>query len=142
MALLRDYELMGTGVIVPNAYHVVTKVDVEKRMKDIEGPKDTSRPDQRTANHQLPGQEIHWKAGYIGKIAITVWKDEAARQAGNTPLGFLGVNPTDNIHYGIGSVYGDNSCQFFIDINSPKNNIEQAYDHLLTTPYYSGSVRV
>ncbi len=31
MALIRDYELPGTGVTVANAYHVVTKVDVEKR---------------------------------------------------------------------------------------------------------------
>lgn len=142
MALLRDYELIGTGLIVPNAYHVVTKVDVEKRVKDIEGPKDTSMPDQRTANHQRPGQEVHWKAGYIGKISITVWKDETARQSGNKPLGFLGVNPSDNIYYGIASTSGDNSCQFFLDMDSSKNHIEQAYDHLLTTEYYSGSIRV
>ena len=75
MALIRDYEIPGTGVTVSNAYHVVTKVSVEKRTSDIEGPKDSARPDQRTVGHQQVGQEINWKAGYIGTIAVTVWKD-------------------------------------------------------------------
>jgi hypothetical protein len=35
MALLRDYELPGTGLIASNAYHVVTNVKVEKRMADF-----------------------------------------------------------------------------------------------------------
>ena len=34
MALIRDYELPGTGLVVPNAYHVVTNVKVEKRTAD------------------------------------------------------------------------------------------------------------
>lgn len=138
MALIRDYELKGTGVIVPNAYHVITQVNVEKRTKDIEGPLDTSRPDLRTAGHQQPGKEIRWKAGYIGQIAITVWKDAEARSSGATPIGFIGTNPTDNKYYAINASDAD-FCLFFVDINSTKNHIEQAYDHLQTTPYYSGS---
>ena len=31
MALIKDYELPGTGVTVPNAYHVVTNVKRRKR---------------------------------------------------------------------------------------------------------------
>lgn len=140
MALIRDYELPGTGVTIPNAYHVITKIEVEKRIQDEVGPKDTSRPDERTAGHQLPGREIYWKAGYIGKIAITIWKDAAARQAGINPLGFIGVNPTDNKYYAIGTTTThDTACMFFVDITSTKNEVEQAYDYLLTTPYYSGS---
>jgi hypothetical protein len=142
MALLKDYDLPGTGVTVPNAYHVVTKVGIEKRLKDIEGPLDTSRPDQRTAGHQLPGQEINWKAGYIGTIAVTVWKDVNARNDGSRPLGFLGVHPSDNTHNSIASTDGIFECRFFIDIDSPKNHIEQAYDYLLSLPYYSGSTQI
>ena len=140
MALIRDYEIPGTGVTVPNAYHVVTKVDVEKRTSDILGPVDSARPDQRTVGHQQVGQEINWKAGYIGRIAVTVWKDLAARESGARPLGFIGVNPTDNT-YGasISDNVSDHVCKFFIDIDSTSNHIVQAYNHLKTTAYYADS---
>lgn len=143
MALIRDYELPGTGVVVPNAYHVITKVDVEKRTHNFEGPVDSARPDQRTANHQQPGKEIDWKAGYIGKIAVTVWKDLQSRESGVRPLGFLGVNPTDN-SYGasISSENTDHICKFFIDMESSDNHITQAYNHLKTTDYYQDATEV
>jgi len=32
MALIKDYELPGTGLVVSNAYHVVTDVNIKKRM--------------------------------------------------------------------------------------------------------------
>ena len=140
MALIRDYELPGTGLTVSNAYHVVTKVNVEKRMQDIEGPVDTSRPDGRTANSQEEGKEVYWKAGYIGEIAITVWKDGDARASGSNPLGFIGVNPSDN-SYGVatGTEGMDHHCKFMLDMSSTASYTEQAYNHLLTTQYYSGS---
>jgi hypothetical protein len=141
MALIRDYEIPGTGVVVPNAYHVVTKVEVDKRTHDIKPPADSSQPDGLTAGSR--GPEVHWKAGYIGKIAVTVWKDAAAREAEAKPLGFLGVNPTDNA-YGasISSPGMDHHCKFFIDINSSDNEIVQAYKHLKTTDYYKDATEV
>lgn len=141
MALIKDYEIPGTGVIVPDAYHVVTKVDVEKRTHDIIPPADTSMPDGLT--QQPKGADVDWKAGYIGKIAVTVWKDSQARLNEARPLGFLGVNPTDN-SYGaaIGSPGSDHFCKFFIDMNSSDNEITQAYKHLKTTDYYKDATEV
>jgi hypothetical protein len=140
MALIKDYELPGTGLVVPNAYHVVTKVDVEKRMQDVQGPPDSSRPDGITANSQEVGREVYWKAGYIGTIAVTVWKDAESRANGAKPIGFIGDNPSHN-EYGasIGTPGMDHKSKFFIDTNSTASHLEQAYNHLLTTPYYSGS---
>jgi hypothetical protein len=138
MALIRDYELPGTGVVVANAYHVVTSVDVEKRIADILPPPDSSRPDGLTAGAR--GPEVYWKAGYIGKIAVTVWKDAAARANNATPLGFIGVHPTDNKYNArIGPAGSDHTCNFFIDINSADNHITQAYNHLRTTDYYANA---
>jgi hypothetical protein len=140
MALIRDYELPGTGLIVSNAYHVVTKVDVEKRMHDIQGPPDKSRPNGITENSQQEGMEVYWKAGYIGTIAVTIWKDAESRASGSKPIGFIGDNPSHNEHgVSIGTEGMDHKSKFFIDANSTMSHLEQAYNHLLTTAYYSGS---
>jgi hypothetical protein len=140
MALIRDYELPGTGLVVPNAYHVVTKVDVEKRMHDIQGPPDKSRPNGITENSQQEGMEVYWKAGYIGTIAVTIWKDAESRASGSKPIGFIGDNPSHNEHgVSIGTEGMDHKSKFFIDANSTMSHLEQAYNHLLTTAYYSGS---
>lgn len=141
MALIRDYELPGTGLIVSNAYHVVTKVDVEKRMADIEAPPDNSRPDGRTVGHKEVGKEVYWKAGYIGRIAVTVWKDLSSRTENKAPIGFLGVNPSDNTyHASIGTDGMDHICKFFIDPTSDDNHITQAYKHLKKTDYYKDAL--
>lgn len=142
MAFIRDYELPGTGVVITNAYHVVTKVDVEKRTHDVPVPPDSTQPNGLTAGgHQ--GPEVYWKAGYIGKIAVTVWKDAAAREANARPLGFLGVDPTDNaLGASIGTPGMDHHCRFFIDIHSEDNEITQAYKHLKTIDYYKDAVEV
>lgn len=139
MALIRDYELPGTGVIVSNAYHVVTSVDVEKRTSDIPLPPDSASPTGFTNGPR--GPEVYWKAGYIGRIAVTVWKDAVSRQNNLQPIGFIGVNPTDN-KYGstIATPGMDHICKFFIDINSTDNHITQAYNHLKTTDYYMNAV--
>lgn len=141
MALIKDYELPGTGITIPNAYHVITKVDVEKRMVDLEGPVDNSRPDGRTAGSKQPGKELYWKAGYIGKITVTIWKDAEARAQDKKPIGYMGMNPTDNQHgASIGTQGMDHICKFFIDNDSTDNHITQAYNHLKTTDYYQGAV--
>ena len=139
MAFIRNYELPVTGVTVSNAYHVITAVDVEKRMADVSPPPDSSRSDGLTAGPR--GPDVYWKAGYIGKIAVTVWKDAAARANNAQPLGFIGVNPTDNKYHASISTPGmDHICKFFINVSSPDNHITQAYNHLRTTDYYANAV--
>ena len=143
MALLRDYELPGTGLVVPNAYHVVTKVDVTKRMKDIPPPHDSSRDDGLTDVGDRTDKEIYWKSGYIGTISVTVWKDYESRINDSNPIGYIGVNPTDNIYNAsMGTEGMDDLCKFFINTESTQSQLEQAYSHLLATEYYSGSTTV
>lgn len=143
MALIRDFELPGTGVTVPNAYHVVIKVDIEKRAQDVSAPPDSSQPGGFSVNHKVPGKEIFWKAGYIGTIAITIWKDSQAREDGLQPIGFLGVSASDN-KYGARLSQDDKNFQpkFFVDVESTDNYITQAYAYLKTTEYYSGATEV
>lgn len=143
MALIRDFEIQGTGVVVPNAYHIISKVHIEKRTADIPAPPDTSRADGLTNGGHNPGTEVYWKAGYVAEIAVDVYKDAAARASGSNPIGFVGVNPADNAHgASIGTEGMDHHCRFFVDTNSTASHLEQAYNHLLTTQYYTGSLSV
>jgi hypothetical protein len=143
MALIRDYELPGTGVTVPTAYHVVTNVSIEKRMADTQPPPDPTRPDGLTLVDRGEGTEVYWAAGYVATISLTVWKDKATRDADARPIGFVGVNAADN-KYGvnIGTQGMDHYCRFMLEVPSTLNHMEQAYRHLLTTDYYSGSLEV
>ena len=141
MALHRDYELPGTGLVVPNAYHVVTDIKIQKRVADIPPPPDSSRPDGLTVRDESPDKQVYWKAGYIGEIAVTVWKDKASREANARPIGHIGVNPTDNqYNASIGTPGMDHRCKFFLEVPSQYSDLEQAYRHLISLDYYSGAV--
>lgn len=143
MALLKDYELPGTGVIIENAYHVVTDIRVEKRIADVLPPIDPTTPSGFTQGFGEVGTEVYWKSGYTATIAVTIWKDKAARDNDARPIGFIGTNPSDN-KYGvsIGTAGMDHKCVFFIDQSSSLDHMAQAYQHLLTTDYYSGSHQI
>jgi hypothetical protein len=143
MALLKDYEIPGTGVFIENAYHVVSDIKVEKRIADIPMPPDTNHPTGLTNGGVHTGPEVHWKAGYIATIAVTIYKDREGRDNNARPIGFIGNSPSDN-KYGatIGTPGMDHRCVFIIDQSSPLDHMAQAYQHLLTTDYYSSSQHV
>jgi hypothetical protein len=141
MALIKNFEIPGTGVIVPNAYHVVTNVTIEKRMADTPPPVDNSRPNGFTVRDTSPGNEVYWAAGYVATIAVTIWKDQLARNNDAKPVGFIGTIAGDN-KYGasIGTNGMDHYCRFMLEVPSELDHMAQAYRHLLTTDYYSGSL--
>jgi hypothetical protein len=143
MAILKDYELPGTGLIVPNAYHVVTNIKVDKRMADAQAPPDPTRPDGLTMGFRTEETHVYWKSGYTAEIAVTIWKDKEARDNDSKPIGFIGTNPSDN-KYGvsIGTAGMDHKCVFMLEVPSELDHMAQAYRHLLTTDYYSGSLEV
>jgi len=143
MALIRDYELPGTGLVIPNTYHVVTNIKIEKRMADFKQPVDNSRPDGLTPMDRSVGSEVYWAAGYTAEVSVTVWKDKVARDADANPIGFIGTNPSDNKHgVSIGTAGMDHKCKFMLEVPSELDHMAQAYRHLLTTDYYSGSLEV
>jgi hypothetical protein len=143
MALIKDYELPGTGLVAPNSYHVVTNVKVEKRIADIKPPVDNSRPDGLTPMDRSEGTEVYWKSGYIAEISVTIWKDRDARDTDSIPIGFIGKNPSDNKHgVTVGTAGMDHKCVFLLEVPSELDHMAQAYRHLLTTDYYSGSLEV
>lgn len=143
MALLRDFDIPNTGVTVNDAYHVITSVSTEKRLNDLTPPPDSSSPTGFTQMDM--GPEVYWKAGYIGKICLEVYSSKQARDDGLTPIGAIGVNPTDVTNPDIKTVATpgkDFKVIFFIDPNSSDSILTQAYKHLLSTDYYKDAVEV
>lgn len=143
MALLKDYEIPGTGVVIENAYHVVTDIKVEKRMQDTPAPPDPTRPNGLTFGANSPETAVYWKSGYTAELGVTIWKNKTSREVGAKPIGFIGKNPADN-KYGvsIGTAGMDHRCVFLLEAPSELDHMAQAYRHLLTTDYYSGSLEV
>ena len=120
MALINDYEIPGTGVIVSNAYHVIVHIDIEKRVVDSVTP-----PSNYNVNK--PNPENQWVAGYYGRIVVSVWKDAEQKATGGQPLGVINANNNVN-------------PVFKIDLSSTDTYLTQAYKHLLLTNYYSNAV--
>lgn len=140
MAFIRDYELEGSGAVIPNAYHVVTGVNVKKRNEDIPTPVDMSRPDGRTPRDP-DDPEVHWKKGYIAYATVTIWGSKQARIDGLNPIGYMGVEPTETEYAGnIGTKGMDGKCVFFLDMASSDSYITQAYQHLRALPYYADAI--
>lgn len=123
MALIRDFEMLGTGLVVPNAYHVIVQLDVEKRMADRSLP----QPNGRVYQGDLQDSDMEWTAGYYGRMVICVWKDAASRAENKTMLGVI------NAEYRVPAV-------FKLDIASSESYLTQAYNFLKTVPYYQNAV--
>lgn len=121
MALIREFEITGTGLVVPNAYHIITQLDVEKRMTDRAFPQPTGRVYQGN-----PDLDVQWTAGYYGRMTICVWKDLASRTANKTMLGVI------NAEYKVPAV-------FKLDPTSTDSYLTQAYSFLKTVEYYANA---
>lgn len=122
MALIRDFEISGTGLVVPNAYHIIIQLDVEKRMTDRSVPQPTGRVYQGG----LQDADMEWTAGYYGRMVIGVWKDSASRADAKAMLGVI------NAEYKVPAV-------FKLDTASSDSYLTQAYAFLKTVEYYSNA---
>ena len=69
MALVREYEVPSTGLVAPNAYHVIKKVTTEKRLHDV-------------AN-------VHIRIPTVHTVGTSRLKAAPAPIHGRRPVGFL-----------------------------------------------------
>tara|TARA_Y100000385_G_C13063056_1_gene625342 strand:- start:98 stop:535 length:438 start_codon:yes stop_codon:yes gene_type:complete len=143
MALIQDFVIKNTGLTVPNAYHIVTKVDVEKRVADIKDPVDNGRQDGLTnGGEQRTDNEREWKAGYLAKVTITVYVSREARENGSEPLGMIGSAPTDApMDSDFGQLWKGYEPCFMLDTSEgAPSELTQAYNFLKTTTYFADAV--
>lgn len=130
MALIKAYEL-PTGILAEEAYHVVSNVITKKIPSDLPDPGGI-----RPAN----SPNWVWKKGYYGRICIEVFYNKAARDAGKMPIAQIGVYPTDMTADLRVEFRTELNLWMEIDMNSAKSVVEQAYDFLKTTSYYSDAI--
>lgn len=141
MALIQSYEVPNTGLTADNAYFVITDIKVNKRMQDIPLPPDSSTPSGLTNDGvREEGTELYWQAGYIADVHVTIWATKTARENGNAPIGYAGVNATEveaDLHIGTRGL--DQKCRFFLDMSSDDSHMVQAYNHLKTLDYFASA---
>ena len=129
MALIKRYEL-ANGIEADQAYHVVSDVITHKILTDkpdIQGVRPDNSPDWT------------WKKGYYGRVCIQVFYNKAAREADKLPIAHIGVYPTDMPADLRVETKTETNLWMTVDMNST-TVIEQAYDFLKTTGYYSDAV--
>lgn len=139
MALIREYEIPGTGVTVPEAYFVITDVKVRKRVADINPPVDSSMPSGYSERDDTDESLwVHWKAGYVAEIQLTIWASRQAREDNKSAIGFAGVSAAEvEQDLRIGTDGLDQRCTFMYDPSSTENELAQGYNHLKTLDYFA-----
>jgi hypothetical protein len=130
MALIKRYEL-ANGIIADEAYHVVSDVITHKIPTDIPDP-GGARPDN--------APDWAWKKGYYGRVCVQVFYNKAARDAGKLPIAHMGVYPTDLAADLRVEFKSETNLMMSLDISSSKSVIDQAYDFLKSTQYYSDAI--
>lgn len=130
MALIKRYEL-ANGIEANDAYHVVSDVITHKIPVDVPDPGGV-----RPAN----APDWMWKKGYYGRVCVQVYYNKAARDAGKLPIAHIGVYATDIPADLRVETKTETNLWTSLDITSAKSVIEQAYDFLKTTSYYSDAV--
>lgn len=117
MALIKDFEIPNTGLVVSNAYHIVGDVRLDKRTFEI--------PVGQNSNDPLNGQP-----GYVGQIFMNIFSSKESREQGLKPIAFLNAAiPEIDINF-----------KFAYDPESSDSLLTQAYNHLKTTDYYKNSI--
>lgn len=130
MALIKQYEL-ANGIVAEEAYHVVSDVITHKIPTDIPDP-GGARPDN--------APDHVWKKGYYGRICVQVFYNKAARDAGKLPIAHMGVYPTDLAADLRVEFRSETNLTMSIDITSSASVIDQAYQFLKSTQYYSDAI--
>jgi hypothetical protein len=130
MALIKRYEL-ANGIIAEEAYHVISDVITHKIPSDIPDP-GGARPDN--------APDWAWKKGYYGRVCVQVFYNKSARDAGKLPIAHMGVYPTDIAADLRVEFRSETNLMLTLDLASSKSVIEQAYDFLKSTQYYSDAI--
>lgn len=117
MALIRNYEVPGTGYTIENAYHVIGDIRLDKRTHSIPVGQNSLDP-------------LNGNPGYSALIFIHVFASKQSRDDQMKPIGFINnAIPEINI-----------PLKFSYIPENLDNILTQAYNHLKTTEYYQNSL--
>jgi hypothetical protein len=119
MAFIRDFEMPNTGAIISNAYHVISEVQVQKRIIPF-----------TNGGGSWDFDPLRGNTGYVGIIFIQVFASKQAREEQKKPLFYIpDADPNSPC-----------KLRFVFDATSTDSSLVQAYNYLKTISYYNTAI--
>jgi len=139
MALQRNYNIPNTSLIINDAYHIISDIDVQKRNVDDMGPvKGNGEFDielDRTSDY------VYWKSGYTCRVKVDVYASKEARDTAKKPIATLGARDI-KLEEKLATQGMDERIVFYSDNDNTDNILTQAYNHLKSTDYYKDAIDI
>ena len=139
MALQRNYNIPNTSLIISDAYHIISDIDVQKRNVDDMGP--VTPEGTPNTNLDRTSDSVYWKSGYTCRVKVDVYASKAARDTSKKPIATLGVRDI-KLEENLATKGMDERIVFYSDTDNTDNILTQAYNHLKSTDYYKDAIDI
>lgn len=143
MALQRNYNIPNTSLIISDAYHIISDIDVQKRNVDDMGPVSGTVAGSNQINFELDrtSDSVYWKSGYTCRVKVDVYVSKEARDTAKKPIATLGVRDI-KLEENLATQGMDERIVFYSDTDNTDNILTQAYNHLKSTDYYKDAINI
>ena len=139
MALQRNYNIPNTSLIISDAYHIISDIDVQKRNVDDMGP--VTPEGTPNTNLDRTSDFVYWKSGYTCRVKVDVYASKEARDTAKKPIATLGVRDI-KLEEKLATQGMDERIVFYSDTDNTDNILTQAYNHLKSTDYYKDAIDI
>ena len=139
MALQRNYNIPNTSLIISDAYHIISDIDVQKRNVDDMGP--VTPEGTPNTNLDRTSDSVYWKSGYTCRVKVDVYASKEARDTSKKPIATLGVRDI-KLEENLATKGMDERIVFYSDTDNTDNILTQAYNHLKSTDYYKDAIDI
>jgi len=139
MALQRNYNIPNTSLIINDAYHIISDIDVQKRNVDDMGP--VTSDGMPNTNLDRTSDPVYWKSGYTCRVKVDVYLSKEARDTAKKPIATLGARDI-KLEATLATQGMDERIVFYSDTDNAENILTQAYNHLKSTDYYKDAIDV
>jgi len=139
MALQRNYNIPNTSLIINDAYHIISDIDVQKRNVDDMGP--VTSDGTPNTNLDRTSDSVYWKSGYTCRVKVDVYASKEARDTAKKPIATLGARDV-KLEENLATQGMDERIVFYSDTDNTDNILTQAYNHLKNTDYYKDAIDI
>ena len=139
MALQRNYNIPNTSLIINDAYHIISDIDVQKRNVDDMGP--VKGNGEFNIELDRASDYVYWKSGYTCRVKVDVYVSKEARDTAKKPIATLGARDI-KLEENLATKGMDERIVFYSDTDNTDNILTQAYNHLKSTDYYKDAIDI
>jgi len=139
MALQRNYNIPNTSLIINDAYHIISDIDVQKRNVDDMGP--VKGNGEFNIELDRASDYVYWKSGYTCRVKVDVYVSKEARDTAKKPIATLGARDI-KLEENLATKGMDERIVFYSDTDNSDNILTQAYNHLKSTDYYKDAIDI